>query len=195
LSIRRTTVVPTFAAFLLCGAAAARGTDLTVAPFVGLQYGGVIRVPGSGRTSIGPGLHYGGILDIGVDDRWGAEVLYGRQDGELARSRGGVAVERYLAGVREEEGERIRFRGAFLLGLTRMALDGVGSEVRFTVAASLGARTSLSRHFGVRADARAYYVVVTAGGTTACINGACLFALGGSGTWQGDVTAAVEFRF
>jgi len=191
----RAKVASAFAALSLCGTTAARATDFTIAPFIGFQYGGVIRVPGSGRTLIEPGLHYGGLLDVGVTDRWGAEILYSRQGSDLERSRGDVTVERYLAGVREEEGERIRFRGAFLMGLTRMALDGVGSEVRYTLAASLGARTALSRHFGVRADARVYYVVISAGGTTACVNGACLFATGGSGTWQGDVTAALEFHF
>jgi hypothetical protein len=79
----------------------------------------------------------------------------------------------------------------FLIGMTRVVPDGFDADERFTMAAGLGLRTSLSRRFGVRADVRAYYAVVTSGGTLACINGACLFAYAGTGVWQGDVTAAL----
>ncbi len=50
-----------------------------------------------------------------------------------------------MAGVREEKGDgRFRFRGVFLIGATRFALDGLGSDVRLTVAPGLGASVSLS---------------------------------------------------
>lgn len=100
-----------------------------------------------------------------------------------------------MAGVREEKGERVRFRGAFLLGATRFALDGLGSSVRFTGALGLGAGTFLTPRFGLRVDVRAYYAVVSFAGGTACVNGSCLYVFGGSGVWQGDLTAALELRF
>jgi hypothetical protein len=48
---------------------------------------------------------------------------------------------------------------------------------------------------GLRADVHGYYAVVTAGAGTACVSGSCLYVFGSSGIWQGDVTAALEFRF
>ena len=108
----------------------------------------------------------------------------------------GFAVERYLAGVREEKGDgRFRFRGNGFLGATRFAVDGLGSDVRFTAAIGLGASMALAPHVALRADARAYYTVASFAGGSACINGSCLYAFAGSGVWQGDVTAGLELTF
>ena len=182
---------------LLLPASGARGGDVALAPFVGFQYGGAFDSVASGRATIGTGLQYGATLDIPIGgERWGAEVLFARQESELASNpRRDVAVERYLAGVREEKGGRIRFRGVFLLGVTRFALEGLGSDVRFTGAVGLGARTWLTSRFGLRADVRGYYAIVSLSGATACVDGSCLFVFGGSGVWQGDVTAGLQFRF
>jgi len=70
-----------------------------------------------------------------------------------------------------------------------------GSAPIFTAALGLGAGTSLSSRLGLRADVHGYYAVVTAGAGTACVSGSCLYVFGSSGIWQGDVTAALEFRF
>jgi hypothetical protein len=185
-------------ALVLLSAAGARAGDVSFAPFVGIQYGGAFESLASGRASIDVGLQYGAALDIPIaGDRWGAEVLFARQESELASSpRVGVAVERYMAGVREEKAVgRFRFRGVFLLGITRIALDRLGSDVRFTGAVGLGARMSLSSRFGVRADVRGYYAVASFSGGTACVDGSCLFLFGGSGIWQGDLTAGLVVGF
>jgi hypothetical protein len=79
--------------------------------------------------------------------------------------------------------------------LTRFALEGLGSDVRFTAAVGLGARTWLTSRFGLRADVRGYYAIVSLSGATACVDGSCLFVFGGSGVWQGDVTAGLQLRF
>jgi hypothetical protein len=195
-TIRRPQIVLSLA--LLLAAAGARAGDVALAPFVGFQYGGSFDSVAGGRASIGVGLQYGAVMDIPIGgERWGAEVLFARQESELSGvpSRD-VAVERYLAGVREEkEVGRFRFRGVFLVGATRFALEGLGSDVRFTGAIGLGMRTALGSNFGVRADVRGYYAVVSLSGGTACVDGSCLFLFGSSGLWQGDVTAGLEFRF
>ena len=172
--------------------------EVAIAPFVGFQYGGAFDSVASGRAPIGAGLQYGATLDVAIGEGgWGANVLFARQESDLASVPGiGIAVERYMAGVREEKGdERFRFRGVFLIGATRFALEGLGSDVRFTGAAGLGASVSLSRRIALRADARAYYAVVSFGGGTACVNGSCLYVFSGSGVWQGDLTAGLELRF
>ena len=165
------------AALVLLSPASALPGDVTLEPFVGVQYGGAFDAVGSGRASIGVGLQYGATLDVAIGgERWGAQAFFARQDSELASvPRLGVAVERYMAGVREEKGDgRFRFRGVFLIGATRFALDGLGSDVRFTVAPGLGASVSLSPRFGLRADVRAYYAIVSFAGGTACVNSSCL---------------------
>ena len=184
---------------LLLAAAGARAGDVALAPFVGFQYGGGFDTNGFGRASIDIGVQYGAVLDVPIGgDRWGAEVLFARQDSQLSGvSSRDVAVERYMAGVREEKevGERFRFRGVFLVGATRFVLEGLGSDVRFTGAIGLGMRMRLGSSFGLRADVRAYYAVVSLSGGSACVDGSCLFLFGGSGIWQGDVTAGLELRF
>ena len=73
--------------------------------------------------------------------------------------------------------------------LVILAVGGRATDaLRLSQAESILARLS-------EADARAYYTVVTSGGGTACINGACLFVFGSSGIFQGDVTAALMFKF
>jgi hypothetical protein len=195
---RRTQLFALPAALVLLSPASALAGDVTLEPFVGIQYGGAFHAVGSGRASIGVGLQYGATLDVAIGgERWGAQAFFARQDSELEGvPRLGVAVERYMAGVREEKGDgRFRFRGVFLLGATRFALDGLGSDVRFTVAPGLGASVSLSPRFALRADVRAYYAVISSAGGTACVNYSCLYVFGGTGVWQGDLTAAVELRF
>jgi hypothetical protein len=184
-------------AILLSAAASARPGDVTLAPFVGFQYGGAFDSVASGRAAIDPGIQYGATLDVPIGGAgWGAQAFFARQDSELASApRLGVAVERYMVGVREEKGERVRVRGVFLVGATRFALDGLGSSVRFTGALGLGAGTFLTPRVGLRVDARAYYAVVSFSGGSACVNGSCLYVFGGSGVWQGDLTAALELRF
>ena len=186
------------AALVLSSTASARAGDVRLEPFVGIQFGGAFHAVGSGRASIGVGLQYGATLDVAIGgERWGALAFFARQDSELEGGpRLGVAVERYMAGVREEKGDgRFRFRGIFLLGATRFALDGLGSDVRFTVAPGLGASVSLSPRLALRTDVRAYYAVISSAGGTACVNYSCLYVFGSTGVWQGDLTAGLQFRF
>jgi hypothetical protein len=77
-----------------------------------------------------------------------------RQETEAASTpRIGLAVERYLAGVRQEkEVGRGRFLGVALLGLTRVVPDGLGADERFTVALGLGLKWPLTPRLGLRVD-------------------------------------------
>jgi hypothetical protein len=185
------------AAIVVSPAARVRAGDVSIAPFVGFQYGGALQSTSSGRASLGVGLQYGATLDIPFRDRWGIDFLFARQESELSSvPRVGFAVERYMAGIREEKGDgRFRFRGNFFLGATRLALDGLGSDVRFTGALGLGTSMALTPRVALRADARAYYTVASFAGGSACVNGSCLYAFAGSGVWQGDVTAGLELTF
>jgi hypothetical protein len=175
----------------------ARAGEVQLAPFAGVQYGGSL-VTASGRTvGIDVGLQYGATLDVAVARSWSVELLFARQQTELASAPWlGLAVERYMAGAREEkEVGRGRFMGVALVGLTRVLPDGLGADERFTVALGLGMRWPLTKRLGVRADARGYYAVVSSGGGSACVNGSCLLLFGSSGVWQGDLTAGLVWTF
>ena len=103
-----------------------------------------------------------------------------------------------MVGIQEKKGEgRARFFGVFLVGLSRFAPGFVGydPDERFTLGASLGVKTLLSRRFGVRGEARGFFAIDESAGGIVCSNGACLFRYGASGLWQGDVTAAVYMAF
>jgi hypothetical protein len=182
---------------VLLSAPATWAGDVEVSPFVGMQYGGSLSSPSGHEVAIDVGLQYGATLDVGIAGRWSIELLVSRQETELAGApRVGLAIERYLAGVREEkEVGRFRFLGVFLLGLTRFVPDGRDADERFTGALGLGLRRPLTRRLWLRADVRAYYAVVSSGGATACIDGSCLFVFGGTGIWQGDLTAAATWTF
>jgi len=184
-------------AFILLAAGSARAGEVEVAPFFGLQYGGSLVAPSGRKVAIDVGPQYGATLDVPFAQRWSIELLYARQETEVASSpRIGLAVERYMAGVREEkEVGRGRFLGVGLLGLTRVVPDGLGADERFTVALGLGLRWPLSPRLGLRVDARGYYAIVSSGGGTACVNGSCLLVFGGSGVWQGDITAGLAWTF
>jgi hypothetical protein len=178
--------------------AGALAGDVALEPFAGFQYGGAFHSESGRRAAIGIGLQYGANLDIPFEEnRWGIDLLFARQESELEDvPRLGIAIERYMVGIREEKGDgRFRFRGNFYLGASRFILDGLGSDVRFTGALGLGTSHAVSPRFGLRVDARAYYAVVSFSGGTACVNGSCLYVFGGSGVWQGDVTAGLELRF
>jgi len=184
-------------AFALLPHAHARAGEVQIAPFAGMQYGGSLVTASGLKVGIDVGLQYGATLDVEVARSWSVELLFARQETQLASApRLGLAVERYMAGAREEkEVGRGRFMGVALVGLTRVLPDGLGADERFTVALGLGMRWPLTKRLGVRAEARGYYAVVSSGGATACVNGSCLLLFGSSGVWQGDLTAGLVWTF
>jgi hypothetical protein len=188
---------------LFLSARSAGAGDVEIEPFGGVQFGGSVESVASGRSlSLGAGFVYGASLDVRIGESWGLEALYSRQGAELsgdaATPRLELTVERYLAGVREEKGEgRARFIGTFLLGITRFApgFDGFDSDVRFTIGLGLGVKTMLSKRFGLRAEARGFFVAIHGSGATVCISGTCLFRFSTSGVLQGDLSAGVVIAF
>ncbi len=188
-------------AVLLLGAGRATAGEMELGLFAGVRYGGGFNTASGRPASLGTGFEYGATLDFPVGETFAVELLYSREKTDLSTGAGSafdMTVERYMAGVREEKGEeRTRFLGVFLMGLTRFApgLGGFDSDLRFTVGVGLGAKVFLSKRFALRAEARGFYVVVTAGAGTVCIDGACLFRYSASGLWQGDVTAGAVILF
>ncbi len=190
-------------AALLSPARGLSAGDVELAPFVGVQYGGSFdSVAGGQRYSMASALVYGATVDVAISESWGVELSYSRAETEASRASGAdrldLRVERYLAGIREEKGEgRARFFGVFLVGITRFApgLRGYDAAEAFTLGLSLGVKSSLSKRFGLRGEARGFFVSVASGGGTVCLDGSCLFRYSASGLLQGDVTGAVVVKF
>jgi hypothetical protein len=101
-----------------------------------------------------------------------------------------------MAGIQEEKSRgNLRAFGTFLVGVTRFVASGFDSETWFTVGLGVGVKTRLTRHVGLRFEARGFYTPVTSNGAVVCSSGACLFAFSGSGMFQGDLSGGVLFAF
>lgn len=169
--------------------------QVQLAPFAGLQLGGSVFTPAGSKASLDAGLDYGGTLDIQVAETWRVELMYSRQEIELP----GVdaTVERYLAGVVEEQGDGpTRFFGVALIGPTRFVpgRSGFGSTTLFTVGLGLGVKHLFTDHFGVRAEGRGFFVITNSVSGLFC-SGGCLFTFSGDGFVQGDFTAGLVLDF
>jgi hypothetical protein len=168
------------------GSAGAQSPAAEVTPFVGLGFGG--------------SLAYGVTLDIALVESWSLVALYLRQGTSLGRPGPDldVKVERLMVGIQQaHEYGRTRFFGTGLAGATRFVprLAGYGPDSRFTVCLGLGVKHALSKRFGLRAEARAFYTVTDSGSGLFCGQGGCLFAYRSSGLLQGDVIAGATVAF
>src|SRR4029079_18155270 len=127
--------------------------------------------------------------------------MYSRQSTEINTEGVGPGVdltmERYLGGIQEEKeiGERSRFFGVFLAGATHFAPRDASSQTLFTASLGLGLKHSVSKHFGVRTEARGFSVATESGGGGVWRNGDCLFVYSASGLWQGDLSAGFTMKF
>ena len=188
-------------AALLASGPRASGADVEVAPFAGVQFAGSFSAPLGGVYSSGAGLVYGGTVDVEFAPGWRVEALFSRQEARLTNSFSAssfeMAVERYMAGIEEEHDYgRTRFFGVGLLGVTRFApgRNGHDDDFKFTVGATLGVKHALSARLGLRAEGRLFFVVSDSSAGGVCAGG-CVFVYGGSGEWQGDLTAGLYLRF
>ena len=199
-SFARWSAAAVLAALLPAPSAGAAGVEL--APFAGFQFGGSVDSSANGvRFELDSGFDYGATLDIPIAESWRVELLFSHQDGAIESrfdvDRVRIDVQRYMAGIQEEHDYgKTRFFGVALVGATRFApgLDGYDSDVRFTAALGLGVKHFLTPRFGLRAEARGFFVDVNSGGGVVC-RGGCLFVFNGNGLWQGDVSAGVSLAF
>jgi hypothetical protein len=182
------------------GSAGAQSPAAEVTPFVGLGFGGSLADPSGRSFRLDPSFTYGVTLDIALVESWSLVALYLRQGTSLGRPGPDldVKVERLMVGIQQaHEYGRTRFFGTGLAGATRFVprLAGYGPDSRFTVCLGLGVKHALSKRFGLRAEARAFYTVTDSGSGLFCGQGGCLFAYRSSGLLQGDVIAGATVAF
>jgi hypothetical protein len=85
--------------------------------------------------------------------------------------------------------------GEFMLGATRYAPEGYGSELWFTLGVAAGVKTYVARHLGFRFEARGDYTPVSISGRMYGGPDGCLVGYAGAGTFQGDASGGVLVAF
>jgi len=193
------------AAALPAGAGEQLGKErVELTPFFGYRIGGhfngisdAIEYPFDSATS------YGGLVDINTNrDNYKVEFLWSHQKTGFDRvfqgqpSRNALQIDHFQAGVMQEVGyERARLAVSALVGGSRFAASGLGSETRFSGSVGGVAKLFATAHVGLRLDARAYGVFVKGAAGAFCANGTCAFAYSGNMMWQGDFTAGLIIAF
>lgn len=191
-----------------------------ITPYFGWQFGGGFGVQ-DGSVDIRADPVFGFMVDVRVRPDAAVEFIYSRQETMLeVRStdalRPGVDffdvnVEYFQAGgVYEFLGEGAEYFDddddkpavrpfiVLTVGATRFSpsLAGAGSDWRFSLGFGGGVKVFLSKRLGFRLDARAWPTFVAGSGAFFCsLPGGCLFAFGGSASWQASGTAGLIIAF
>jgi hypothetical protein len=188
---RRPLLVVLAASFIVLGGGAHAQT-VQVAPFGGVQFGGVSPTD----TYSGAFFAYGAALDLAITEELSAEFLYSRQNSSVAGPYD-MTVERLMAGfIEERDVAGGRLFGVALAGATRFGpnFSGYGSDTFFTLGLGLGLKHRLSDHFGFRMEARGFYAITSATTGLFC-RGGCFLVFSGSGLFQADLSAGLIIAF
>ncbi len=206
----------------ILGASSGLGSaqTLEIVPFYGWQFGGGFGVE-DGRVEVKAAPVFGFLVDVRVRPDAAVEFIYSRQQTTLElRSTDALRpsaefldlnVEYFQAGgvyeflgddaeFFDDDGDKPAVRPFIVLtlGATRFSpsLAGAGSDWRFSLSFGGGVKVFLSRRLGFRLDARAWPTFVAGGGAFFCsLPGGCLFAFGGSASWQASGTAGLIIAF
>ncbi len=168
---------------------------LEIAPFAGYGFGGTFQT-GTEAFGLGSGLSYGGSIDYALSDSWALTGLYSRRSNDVGTPFGpvGLVQEHYMLGIAEVKGspgDRTRFFGAGLAGVTRFAPRGFDSLVKPAVGLVLGIKHAPSRRIGLRFEWRGYMTFPESGGGVVCNAGTCLFSFGATTFLQGELAAGI----
>ena len=180
---------------------AQEGPRVQLEPFAGLQYGGSVdSLAFQAVYKFGSGLVYGGTLDLSMSEAFRLELLYSRQATELSQGTlpsFEIGVERYMLGIQEEKGEKTRYFGTALFGVTRFKPKDalLESLTKPALGFALGAKFMPAKNLGLRFEARGFLTFVDSGGGVLCANGTCIFNFSGKTFWQGDLTGGLIFAF
>ena len=207
---------------LLVASGLGNAQTVEITPFYGWQFGGGFGVR-DGTVDIKADPVFGVMVDVRVRADATLEFIYSRQETMLElRSTDAlrprvdffdVNVEYFQAGgVYEFLGEGAEYFDedddkpavrpfiVLTLGATRFSPSvggtGAGSDWRFSLGFGGGVKVFASKRLGFRLDARAWPTFVAGGGAFFCsLPGGCLFAFGGSASWQASATAGLIVAF
>lgn len=169
--------------------AVAGASELT--PFIGYRVGGEVHdMAADTRLSVHGGGSYGLIFDWNLDKYSQVELLFSRQDTQLENAGSFAGADAFelnidhyhLGGAYVWPGQRLRPFVSGTLGATHFDPEdqAFDAETRFSLGFGGGMKAALTRHLGVRLEARGVSTFLNSGGTLFCGDGACAISAGSS---------------
>jgi hypothetical protein len=206
-TLRRDVRAVAVVAIVLAAVATGRAQTVEITPFGGYRFGAnVAQIPSGTVVDEDGGPSLGVVVNVVLgpaSDGLKVEGVYSRQEAPL-RVRSGLfdplttvtaVTDQLLVGGSRDLGDgRTRPFLSGLLGLTRYAVPG-DTEVRFAVGVGGGVKTYLTRHVGLRFDARGYLTIVNLSGAGVCGGSGCAIAFNVNPAFQADLTAGLLFAF
>ena len=198
----------THAAVVVALLVASRATaqSVEIAPFAGYRLGwGVSDVGDAPVVDDDGGVSFGIVANIPIGppaDGFKFEVLFSREQARVKIQptffsppvTANVEVDHMLVGVQQElDNSRARAFISGLAGFTRYAAGG-DREIRLSVGLGAGGKFFVTRHLGLRLEARGYMTMVDLGGRAVC-SGGCVLVFNANPVFQADITAGVILAF
>lgn len=171
--------------------------------YAGYQYGGSFTDQTTGKNvDLREGGSYAASLDIPLDDSSEFQVFYNHQSTEFTPwpypgTSANLRLDFLHIGGTYFPEEFVP--GAYVvggLGITRATPDAAGfvPETRFSLNVGVGYLLPLSRHIGVRFEARGFATLL-GGNTTVFCSGGCVVHLTGTALGQGELLIGLSTRF
>ena len=181
-------------------------------PFVGYKFGGGVDVGGNAlgisHINIDSSIAYGATATFNPTENFGLEFLWNRQPTNASGSFSGGGSYPTKVGVTLDQfhgdflfsfaGHGSKVEPFVLFGVGATDMHGAGSSTtKFSFGVGGGVKYFVSRHIGLRAQARytPTYLYTTNGGVWCNWWGYCWTVPNDHFLQQGDVTAGVIFRF
>lgn len=179
-----------------------QATDIEVAPFYGVRFGGNLKNGNTGDSiPLDASGAVGATLNISLPIREKLEFLYSHQDTDFSSGGVGnsvdVSVDVWQAGLLKEYTMYDKFRPFLVgtLGITNFSFDSpLDDQNLFSVGLGGGFKYLATDHIGFRLDGRVYVSFVEGGGSIACAGG-CAVQYQGSVFTQGEITPSVIVIF
>ncbi len=190
----------------LSAQAAQPTTHVEITPLIGYRSGGSFTDPASGdKLDLDDGGSVGFILNIDHDANTQWEFLYSHQSSSLQ-------LPQLFMGQRlfDLDIDYFSFGGSYVwrnpqvepfisagIGVTHMSPDDnqLDSETRAMLQLGGGYKIFLTKHIGLRLEARAYATALSSDAEVFCGNGACIARVESSGFAQYEFNAGLIGRF
>ena len=193
-------------ALLAAGVVPAAAQRVEVSPFGGYRFGAsLVGISGAYTVDDDGGVSFGATLNVVVGepvDGIRFEALFSREQGRVRVRTSPFEPYFYtpievdhmmIGGLQELDGGAARPFIGGLVGISRFASPD-DTELRFTVGLTAGGKFFVTRHFGLRVDARGYLTIASLGGAGVCAGG-CYFAFNVVPAFQADLTAGLIVAF
>lgn len=176
-----------------------------IAPFIGYRVGGSVGDTFSAASYGIDGARSEGVtVSVRVAPTTSVAFLFSRQDTGVdvaaypSTQHYALAIDHWMAGAIGEfpghTGKVHPFMEAFLGATQIQSGNGYSSSsTYFSAALGGGVGFDLTKHVGVRLDARAYAIFLNSS-TAALCGGGCAFAFTGDAMFQGEVAAALVLK-